>query len=165
MIIEDIITFAGRAISMIEKGAFLTVQANDQVNTMTIGWAMMGICWRKPILMVAVRDSRHTFGLMEAADDFCISVPTSNKRDEIFYCGTKSGRDVDKMAECGLNTLAGHQTSSPIIDTPGLHLECKIIYKSAMDSSRLDQAYHALYPEEDFHTLFFGEIVDFYELS
>ena len=162
---EEIIRFAGRAISMIDQGAFLTVAAEDQVNTMTIGWAMVGICWRKPILMVAVRDSRYTFQLMEAAKDFSITAPTTNKRDEIFYCGTKSGRDVNKLEECGLTIVPGRQSTSPVIDTPGLHMECKIIYKNAIDPDRLDRTYGAIYPEKDYHTLYFGEIVACYELT
>jgi flavin reductase (DIM6/NTAB) family NADH-FMN oxidoreductase RutF len=165
MKIEEVIGLTGQAISMIEKGAFLTVQTNDQINTMTIGWALMGICWRKPILMVAVRDSRYTFGLMEAADDFCVSVPTTDKRDEIFYCGTKSGRDVNKLEECGLTTRSGRQSASPIIDVPGLHIECRIVYKNALEPALLHSGYHAIYPEKDFHTLYFGEIVACYETT
>lgn len=165
MKIEEIIGLAGQAISMIDKGAFLTVESRDQLNTMTIGWALMGICWRKPILMVAVRDSRYTFGLMEAAEDFCVSVPTTDKRDEIFYCGTKSGRDVNKLEECGLTTRPGRQSTSPIIDVPGLHIECRIVYKNALEPALLNQGYHAIYPEKDFHTLYFGEIVACYEIT
>ena len=162
---EEIISFAGRAISMIDKGAFLTVAAGGQVNTMTIGWAMMGICWRKPILVVAVRDSRYTFEVMEAANDFCVSAPTTNKRDEIFYCGTKSGRDVNKLEECGLTIAPGRKSTSPVIAIPGLHLECRIVYKNALDPGQLEQTYHVIYPEKDYHTLYFGEIVACYELT
>ena len=132
---------------------------------MTIGWATIGVCWRKPVLMVAVRNSRHTYGIIEAAKDFCVSFPSGDMRDEIFYCGTKSGRDVDKLKECGLKTLAGRKVEAPIIDIAGLHVECKIIYKNAMDPALLDDALHAIYPEKDFHTLYFGEIAACYELS
>ncbi len=161
----DVMATIGQAMKSIEKGAFLTVKAGEQFNTTTIGWATMGICWRKPIMMVAVRDSRHTFGIIEAAEDFAISLPSGNLRDELFYCGTKSGRDVDKFAECELKTIPSQKVISPIIDTPGLHIECKIVYKSAMDPSHLTEAFHAIYPEKDYHTLYFGEILACYELK
>ena len=45
----------------INEGAFLTVEAKGQKNVMTIGWALVGILWKKSVLMVAVRNSRHTF--------------------------------------------------------------------------------------------------------
>ena len=163
MEIKDVIPAVEKLVSLIEKGAFLSVKAQDKFNTMTIGWGTTGICWRKPILMVAVRNSRHTFTLMEVAPDFTVTLPSGNLRDEIFYCGTKSGRDVDKLQECGLNTAAGRKTQTPIIDVPGMHVECKIVYKSAMDPAYLNDDYHALYPKKDFHTLYFGEIVACYE--
>jgi hypothetical protein len=37
------------------QGSFLTV-GGDRINTMTIGWATLGIAWRQP-MMVMVRNS------------------------------------------------------------------------------------------------------------
>ena len=163
MQLKDILPTMGSVVPLIESGAFLSTYDGATFNTMTIGWGMTGVCWRKPVLMVAVRNSRHTYTIMENAADFTVSMPSGNLRDEIFYCGTKSGRDVDKLQECGLRTTAARKTTTPIIDTPGLHAECKIIYKSAMDPVFLDPDYHALYPEKDYHTLYYGEILACYE--
>ena len=160
----DAVTKINHIMQHIGKGAFLTVQAGDKLNTMTIGWATMGICWFKPVLMVAVRDSRHTFTLIEAAEDFTVTLPEPAMKDPILFCGTKSGRDMDKFKACDLKTKAAQMVSSPIIDTPGLHVECKIIYKSAMDAAHLDASLHKLYPKGDLHTLYFGEIVACYEM-
>ncbi len=156
---------AEKAMAQISKGAFLTVGAGTQLNTMTIGWATLGIIWRKPIMMVAVRDSRHTFDIIEKAADFTVSCPKDALKDELIFCGTKSGRSLDKFKECGLKTGKAQKTVSPIIQIPGTHFECKIVYKSAMDPAFLDAEYmQLLYPEKDFHTLYFGEIVDCYEI-
>lgn len=162
---KEILSRAGEIAPLIEKGAFLTVKAGEICNTMTIGWGMIGVCWRKPVLMVAVRSSRHTFQIMEAAEDFTVSMPSGDLRDEIFYCGTKSGRDVDKFKECGLNIAAGRKVHSPIIDIPGLHLECMTAYKTAMRPADLASKFHGLYPQKDYHTLYFGEIVACYEIK
>jgi len=51
-------TDVDEVMAKIKKGAFLTVKADDKVNTMTIGWATIGIVWKKEVFMVAVRDSR-----------------------------------------------------------------------------------------------------------
>jgi len=162
---NDVLPLFEKVVPLIEKGAFLSVTAGDKSNTMTIGWGMTGICWRKPILMVAVRDSRHTFTILETASDFTVTMPNGNLRDEIFYCGTKSGRDVDKLQECGLKSIAGQKTVSPIIDTAGLHVECKVVYKSAMAPDLLIPDYHALYPKKDYHTLYYGEVLACYETT
>ena len=158
----DYLAIADDIIEKIKAGAFLTVRAGDRLNTMTIGWAFLGFCWRKPVFMVAVRDSRHTFGLIEKASDYTVSVPTGDMKEAIMYCGTKSGRDGDKLAACGLKTLEGRKVASPVIDAPAIHFECRIIFKSAMDPSHLAADLTPLYPEKDFHTLYFGEIMACY---
>ncbi len=150
----------------IKKGAFLTVKAKGAVNTMTIGWATIGVIWQKPIFMIAVRDSRHTFNLIEKTDNFTVSIPSTREYDKaIAFCGTKSGREFDKFKECELTTKPAQQVDSPIIDIPGVHYECKIVYKSGMDSSFLDESLNGLYPNKDYHTLYFGEILACYELE
>jgi flavin reductase (DIM6/NTAB) family NADH-FMN oxidoreductase RutF len=160
----DFMAVYEKVLKQIKEGVFLTVKAGEALNTMTIGWATLGYTWRKPIMMVMVRDSRHTFGIIEKAADFTVSVPSGDMRKEIAFCGTKSGRDFDKFKECGLKTAPGRKVASPIIDTPGIHFECRIVYKSAIDPARLTSDYNPLYPEKDYHTLFFGEIQTSYEI-
>ena len=157
-------SIAEDSISKIKKGAFLTVKAAEALNTMTIGWATLGFIWQKPIMMVAVRSTRHTFGIIERAHDFTVTIPSGNMSKAIASCGTKSGRDVDKFKMCNLETANGRKVVSPIIKVPGIHYECKIVYKSVMNEAFLDKSYDtALYPQKDYHTLYFGEILACYE--
>ena len=147
----------------IQEGAFLTVAAKRQTNVMTIGWALVGILWRKPVLMVAVRTGRHTFGLIEEADSFTVSVPTKDMKKELELCGTLSGRAVDKFKECKLVTRKAQKVGSPVLDIPGYHYECRRLYKSALDPTMMDKTLDDLYPKKDYHTLYFGEIVACYQ--
>lgn len=157
-------SIADEAMRKIKRGAFLTVKSAAGLNTMTIGWATIGFIWQKPILMVAVRPTRYTFGIIEKAADFTVTIPAGDMLKETTFCGTKSGRDVDKFKECNLQVADGKNTASPIISVPGIHLECKIVFKSAMDPAYLDAGYDkALYPQKDYHTLYFGEILACYE--
>jgi flavin reductase (DIM6/NTAB) family NADH-FMN oxidoreductase RutF len=148
----------------IKEGAFLTVKEGEALNTMTIGWATIGFAWKKPIMMVMVRNSRHTYSLIEKAADFTVSVPAGDMKKEIAFCGTKSGRDVDKFKECRLKTAPSRQVVSPIVQIPGIHFECRIVYKNAIDPARLTREYDPIYPEKDYHTLYFGEIQACYEV-
>jgi len=145
------------------QGAFLTVAAKRQQNVMTIGWALVGMLWQKPVLMVAVRSSRHTFGLIEAAESFTVSVPTSDMTRALECCGTRSGRAVDKFTTCQLATRTAKKVSSPVLDLPGYHYECRRLYKSALDPKLMATDLAYLYPKKDYHTLYFGEIVACYQ--
>ena len=147
----------------LQGGAFLTVAAKRQTNVMTIGWALVGILWGKSVMMVAVRNSRHTFDLIEEADSFTVSVPTKDLKKELELCGTMSGRAVDKFKECKLATGKAKKVSSPVLEIPGYHYECRRLYKSALDPTMMDKALDDLYPKKDYHTLYFGEIVACYQ--
>ena len=161
----DFMTAYEGVMKQIKEGAFLTVKAGEALNTMTIGWAAIGFAWRKPIMMVMVRNTRHTYSLIEKAADFTVSVPTGNMKKEIAFCGTKSGRDVDKFKECRLKTAASQKVGSPIIQISGIHFECRIVYKNAIDPTQLTRDYDQIYPEKDYHTLYFGEIQACYEVE
>ena len=161
----DFMTAYEGVMKQIKEGAFLTVKAGEALNTMTIGWATIGFAWKKPIIMVMVRNTRHTYSLIEKAADFTVSVPTGNMKKEIAFCGTKSGRDVDKFKECRLKTAASQKVGSPIIQISGIHFECRIVYKNAIDPTQLTRDYDQIYPEKDYHTLYFGEIQTCYEVE
>ena len=160
---SDLLKYAEKALEQIKKGAFLTVKSGDDVNTMTIGWATFGVVWQKPIMMIAVRPTRHTFTIIDKIDNFAVSVPFSDMSKEIDFCGTKSGRDCDKFRECGLETVTARKVTSPVIKLSGLHFECRIVFRTVMDPANLVQDYEHLYPNKDYHTLYFGEILDCYE--
>ena len=151
-------------LNQINKGAFLTVTDGEKTNTMTIGWSNVGIVWNKPIFMVAVRYSRYTYELMEKAKDFTVSIPLKNNlKKELSYCGTYSGKDVDKFKECNLKVKKGRKVDSPIIENCELHYECKIIYKQAMEPSTLNNSIkNQFYKNKDYHVFYFGEIIDCY---
>jgi len=153
---------AQRAVELTKGGAFLVVQAKGRKNVMTIGWTMFGFVWKKPVMMVAVRSSRFTHGIIQEADSFTVSVPTGNMSKEINLCGSKSGKDSDKFKESQLATTKAQKVSSPVLKIPGYHYECKIMYKTPMDPKFMVKEMEALYPQKDYHTLYFGEIVACY---
>lgn len=155
---------ATELLTQLPRGAFLSVQANDRANTMTIGWGLMGFMWRKPILMVMVRFSRFTYGLMEAADTFTVSLPRSGKYKELLaQAGTLSGRDMDKFKELNIPVAQAQTVEGPVIDNCGLILECRTLYKQALNPDDLDSEIRAsFYADEDYHMLYFGEVLACY---
>jgi flavin reductase (DIM6/NTAB) family NADH-FMN oxidoreductase RutF len=154
----DYMTVAHDALQQIRNGAFLTVQAHDQINVMTIGWASFGFLWGRPVASIMVRKSRYTYGIIEKSSEFTLSVPQTDMSAALGFCGSKSGRTVDKFKACKLELSPGEKVKTPVIKTPGLHFECAIVYKSALDPKHLVDSYTHLYPEKDYHTMYFGEI-------
>lgn len=151
-------------LKQLSKGAFLTVSDGTFTNTMTIGWANIGIIWNKPIMMVMVRKSRHTYGIIKNAKDFTVSLPIDvDLKKALVYCGSYSGRDVDKIQTSKLSTKKSNSVISPIISQCDMHYECKIVHSQQLTSQNLeDNIKERFYINEDYHVLYFGEIVDSY---
>jgi len=148
------------------KGAFLIVKSKDdeKIIVMTIGWAAIGYMWSKPIMTVMVRKSRFTHHIIEKASSFTVCIPDDNSGEALNFCGTKSGRDVDKFKECKLSIIPARKANTPIINISGFHYECKIVYKSKMNPDFLCKEYkESVYADNDYHTFYFGEIVDCYK--
>jgi len=151
------------AVEQLSKGgAFLTTGYEDEINTMTISWATMGKIWNKPILIVAVRYSRHTYKLIDNSNQFTVSFPAPGKLGkELSFCGTKSGRDTDKFSECGFKPIEAAKIVAPLIDKCRIHIECKVVYKQAMEPGLIDKSIKkAFYDGNDnYHVMYYGEIV------
>ena len=160
----EIADYAGRIMAETPKGILLTTKAGDKVNSMTIGWGFLGIQWAKPIFVVLVRQSRHTKKMLDENPEFTINVPLGAIDKNILgICGTKSGRDMDKIKELGLTLEEGETVSVPAIKELPLTLECKVLYKEEQDLSRIpEDILKVYYPHGDHHHVFYGQIVSAY---
>ncbi|WP_031515879.1 flavin reductase family protein [Desulfofalx alkaliphila] len=156
--------YAKEVLEQLPKGAFLTVKDGDRLNTMTIGWGTIGFIWRKPILMVLVRYSRHTYKMLENAKEFTVSIPINKDlKKELALCGTKSGRDTDKFSACNFTPEPAKVVNTPIIGECDLHYECKVVYQQAMEPALISEKIDKdCYPKGDFHVIYYGEIVASY---
>lgn len=128
-------------------------------NTMTASWGAFGELWHKKVCLCFVRPTRHTYGFMEKADTFTLSFFDEKYRDVLKYCGTKSGRDVDKIAATGLTPLAS-DIGSVYFSEARLAIECRKLYIHDLDPARfLDPSIEKEYPQKDYHRLYLGEVV------
>ena len=143
-------------------GAFLVAESSEgRVNVMTIGWGTLGVAWGKPIFAVLVRRSRHTFEAMNRGDSFTVNVPIGGFGKELLFCGTKSGRDHNKIKETGLVPGKSRKVKAPIIDQCQIHYECVTVSKKQMEKGDFlsPEIIRGYYGNDDHHMVFFGEIV------
>lgn len=170
----NVFDYAGTICKAMKKGVLLTTKLGDAINTMTIGWAMLGIEWGKPIFIALVRESRYTKEYLDATGEFTVNVPVSDVDSKILsVCGTKSGREVDKIRALNLDLVESEVISVPGIRQLPLTLECKVMYRQTQDPSEIPaSAIERYYPkvntqlasgeERDLHTAYYAEIVNAY---
>ena len=163
----NVMDYAREIMEALPKGILITTKVDDKVNSMTIGWGTLGIEWGRPIFIAYVREHRYTYEMLEKNPEFTINVPLGEVDKKIVsVCGTKSGRDVDKIQELNLRLEESDVISVPGLKELPLTLECKVIYKQAQDLKKLDAIYKEKYYSDDisgdYHIAYYGEIVNTY---
>jgi len=145
------------------NGAFLVVQnRTGRVNAMAIGWAQAGFMWGEPVLTVLVRPSRYSHSLLEGASHFSVCVPRPGELSkELAFCGSKSGRDYDKVRACGMKLKSGAAETLKYIDGCGLVYQCELrgsalLKRETLGRTELEKYYPGA---EAPHTMFFGKII------
>jgi flavin reductase (DIM6/NTAB) family NADH-FMN oxidoreductase RutF len=147
--------------ALADPGCLLATQGKDgTLNAMTIGWGTIGILWGRPVFVVLVRPSRHTWNLLEENGDFTVNVPPPELRKAVSVCGSKSRRDYDKFVETGLTPVPSQRVAAPIIGECVIAYECRMIHKNQVVPDALAPAVlKDCYRSGDFHSLYYGQIL------
>jgi flavin reductase (DIM6/NTAB) family NADH-FMN oxidoreductase RutF len=107
-----------------------------------------------------VRPSRHTYKNIERGGCFTVNVPTEAMAGACALCGSKSGRDTDKFAACGLTAERAGAVEAPIVAESPLVYECRVVHTNDVMSPQLaEEIRKSAYPGGDFHRIFWGEIL------
>ncbi|MBR2716194.1 MAG: flavin reductase family protein [Oscillospiraceae bacterium] len=164
----DVLENAAVISRALERGVFLTTRVGDKVNSMVIGWGHVGRIWNRPVFIAYVRDCRYTRELLDQNPEFTVNVPVNGFEKKAFaVCGTKSGRDMDKLREAGLTPVEPVAVSVPAIREYPMTLECRVIYREEQDAARLpgeirDKFYTV---ETGNHIAHYGEVLAAYILE
>lgn len=137
----------------------ITAKKGDAVNMMTASWGMAGILWNKPVTEVFIRPQRYTREFVDNGATYALCFFGREYREQMTLCGSRSGRDLDKVAACGFTVAT--ELDTPYFREARLVLICRKIYQHDLDPSLIldpgiDSAH---YPGKDYHRLYIGEIL------
>lgn len=168
----NVFAYAPHIMEHLNRGGILaTVRVGDKVNPITIGWGTIGTQWGKPLFQIYIRESRYSKAMLDEAGEFTVNIPlerSERTREILAFCGTKSGRDVNKPEELGLTLEDGEKVAAPAIAELPLTVECKVIYSTRQDGAKMPaNVMNKYYPNweknrEDVHTVYYGEVVAAY---
>jgi flavin reductase (DIM6/NTAB) family NADH-FMN oxidoreductase RutF len=138
----------------------ITAGTLESFNTMTASWGTLGHLWNRDVCFCFIRPQRYTLGFMERASHFTLSFFAETYRAALDFCGSHSGRDVDKIAATGLTPVAG-VTGAVYFAQARLVFECRKLYAQDLTGAAfVDPAIPAeVYAKGDFHRMYVGEIV------
>ena len=146
------------ALKLIGKDWMLiTVQDGEGANAMTASWGCMGVLWNKPVAVCFIRPQRYTYGLAENEDRMSLAFFGEGYRDALSLCGSKSGRDCDKLSLAGLTV--SDVDGVPVIDQASTVIIGKKLYADDLkEDNFVDKAMLDNYKSKDFHRIYVLEI-------
>ncbi len=136
-------------------------EKNKRLNAMTASWGALGVLWNKSVAICFVRPQRYTHELLANTDELTLAFLPESERNTLSFCGRVSGRDCDKLGECGIGTALVGEGAAP--DCAEVVLVCKKLYEDELrEDSFLDKSLLANYKERDYHTFYVCEIKEAY---
>jgi len=115
---------------------------NGKFNPITLGWTMI-VSGKPPMMAIAVAKTHYSVEVITFAECFTIAYPSSEMADAALFFGSRSGRDVDKLAEFACETAPAVEIDSILLADAVANFECT-----------LEQHMHA-----GDHVIFVGNIV------
>ena len=129
-----------------DKWMLITAGSRERCNTMT------ATCY--------IRPQRYTKEFVDREEYFTLCFFGEEYRKALSLCGSKSGRDVDKVKECGF-TVQAAECGAPYFDQAELVLVCRKRFAQPMDPANIPQdVKEKWYPQQDYHTMYIGQIVE-----
>ena len=146
------------ALKLIGKDWMLiTVKDGEGANAMTASWGCMGVLWNKPVAVCFIRPQRYTYGLAENEERMSLAFFGEGYREALSLCGSKSGRDCDKLSLAGLTV--SDVDGVPVIDQASTVVIGKKLYADDLkEDNFIEKAMLDNYKNKDFHRIYVLEI-------
>jgi len=136
----------------------VTAGSPEKFNTMTASWGGLGVLWERRVAFVFIRPTRYTYEFIERTAGFTLSFFGEEHRKALQLCGSRSGRDTDKVKETGLTPVP--DAGLVYFNEARIVLACRKLYYQDIGPERfLDPKIGSLYPQKDYHRMYVGEIV------
>ena len=106
--------------------AWAVAEHAGQRSICPVGWTMR-TSLAPPMMAVSVAPTRFTHGLIEGSGGFVLAYPGRDLAQATAYCGTHSGRDVDKFARAAVTAVPGRRGPAPLVAECVANLECRVV--------------------------------------
>jgi len=125
-----------------ERIVWVVAKHEGECSICPLGWKMRTSI-SPPMMAISVAPSRFTHDLIVRSGEFVLSWPSEDLAEATLFCGTHSGRDMDKFRQTGLTSIKGRHVKAPLIQECVANLECRLVGQLATGD----------------HTVFAGEIL------
>jgi flavin reductase (DIM6/NTAB) family NADH-FMN oxidoreductase RutF len=95
-------------------------------NIITLGEVFNISVARPVILGIAIRKERYSHELISRTREYVVNMPTRSIAEQVWACGSTSGRTVDKFQATGLTPAPAAVVKAPLIAECPINVECRV---------------------------------------
>lgn len=122
-----------------------SVDKNGRANIIVLAWYMQ-TSFQPRLFAISIGKTRYSHKLISESKEFVLVFPSQKMKEQTLFCGTHSGKSIDKFKETGLIAVSSKKVKAPLIDGCLANFECKVV--NSVDSGD--------------HTIFVGEVLAAY---
>ncbi len=111
---------------IVSPAVVVSVGEWDEANLITLAWVARVVS-EPPVMSISIRPSRHSTSLIKKLGEYVINVPNANQIREMDFCGTRTGKKINKWNELNLTKEKGSKVKVPLIKEFPINIECKVI--------------------------------------
>ena len=113
---------------LLEPGpvVLLATARGGRANVMAMSWHTM-LEFEPPQLACVVSNRNYSFGLLKAAKECVIAIPSVEIAEKVVACGNTTGAKIDKFAKFGLTPKPAATVGAPLVAECFANLECRVI--------------------------------------
>ncbi|OQY38914.1 MAG: hypothetical protein B6226_02930 [Candidatus Cloacimonetes bacterium 4572_65] len=101
-------------------------QLDGTPNVITLEW-FMKTSIEPPMFAISIGENRYSYEALQQNRYFNLVIPSAKMREFTIFCGSKSGRDVNKLTENNISTNPGRYRKLPIIKNAIANFECEVV--------------------------------------
>ncbi|MDP8231936.1 MAG: flavin reductase family protein [Candidatus Zophobacter franzmannii] len=99
---------------------------DGKYNPITLEW-FMRTSIKPPMIAISIGHQRYSYDCLQVADSFNVCYLSDEMMDALKLCGSKSGRDMDKLIESKEEWFHGRYRKLPILKNAVANFECQIV--------------------------------------
>ncbi len=120
----------------------VTCRDKGKDNIITLSWHSP-VSFKPQLYCIMVAFARFSHDMIKNSKAFCVNFMSIDDEEKVAFCGTESGRDMDKFKEADLGKEECKKIGCPRIKEALGYLECKVVNEVKAGD----------------HTIFIGEVV------
>jgi flavin reductase (DIM6/NTAB) family NADH-FMN oxidoreductase RutF len=99
---------------------------NEKVNLITLEW-FMRTSIEPAMFAISIGHSRYSFECLQSFRKFNLVYPSKQMKNTVKICGSKSGRDIDKLQVINEEYFLGRASKLPIFTNAVANFECEVV--------------------------------------